>query len=410
MTRAMLALRGLAAAVVIVVAAVLAVLFSSGTFDSSPTITSSVAVLGSPIRPQSAVQYRGVRVGTLQSVEADPAGRSTLVMRMDRDAMTRVPTGAQVRILPLTLFGDQVVDLEPPTGAAPLGIAAGAALPADDSAETVALYTAYQKLYDTLNEIQPAKINMVLSAFADTLRGRGPEIGRTIDTLHRLAVQLDPLVESLGPTLDTVAGISDKLSDSAPDLFTTLRNATQVSQFLVTKQQDIAALLGGGIGLSDEAGAFFDRNHDDIITVVRTADPVVAVLARNPQGLPDVLDSTARAGRATTGLSHRSNLDAVLSIEDTRTYGPRDCPRYGAMAGPNCGSATPPVVPSPWSTQPPPGGTVGAVGSPEETSQLQQILPQMAPTPAPSAPDPGADGLRGLLLGPVLRGSAVHTS
>lgn len=419
MNRALLALRGLAAGVVIVAGSVVTIAASSGAFDASPVVTSSVAIIGSPIRPESAVQYRGVRVGTLQSVDPEPGGRrSTLVMRMDRDAMARVPADAQVRILPLTLFGDQVVDLAPPaqtttqktTQPAVERIADGSVLRADDTTETVALYTAYQDLYNTLNQIQPAKINMVLAAFADLLRGRGSEIGRTVDTVHRLAGQLDPLVQSLGPTLHTVAGISDKLQEAAPDLFASLSNATEVSRFLVTKQQDIAALLGGGIGLSDEAGAFFGRNRDTIITVLRNTAPVVRVLAQQPQGLPGVLDSIGNVGRRTTGVGNRSNINALLSIEDTFTYSPRDCPRYAGAAGPNCGRAAPPQLGSPW-TAARNGGTVGSVGSAEEKGLLQQVLPPPAPpattgTPG-QAPDPVADGLRGLLLGPVLRGSST---
>lgn len=411
MSRALLALRGLAAGVVIVAGSVVTIAGSSGAFDTSPVVRSSVAIVGSPIRPESAVQFRGVRVGTLQKVESEPGGlRSTLVMRMDRDAIARVPANAQVRILPLTLFGDQVVDLAPPAQPGARTIVDGSVLKADDTTETVALYTAYQDLYNTLNEVQPAKINMVLAAFADLLRGRGSEIGRTVDTAHRLAVQLDPLVQTLGPTLDTVAGISDKLQQAAPDLFAALDNATQVSRFLAAKQQDIAALLAGGIGLSDEATTFFGRNRDTLITVLKHTAPTVDVFAKQPNGLPNVLDAVANVGRRTTGLDNRTLLNAVLSIEDTFTYSPRDCPRYAGAAGPNCGRAAPPAVGSPW-TAARNGGTVGSVGSPEEKSLLQQVLPPLAPPATadaqPPAQNPVADGLRGLLLGPVLRGSTV---
>jgi virulence factor Mce-like protein len=410
MTRTLLALRGVAFGMVLVLGGTLAILASAGEFDSSPTVTSAVTIIGSPIRPQSAVQYRGVRVGTLDAVEPDGATTSSmLTMTMDTAAMARIPANVRVRILPRTLFGDQYVDLAPRERGGPVGIRPGAALPADNRTQTVALYTAYQQLYDTLNGIRPAKINLVLSTIADVLRGHGAEIGKTVDTAHRLAVRLGPLAKTIGPSLDTVAGITDKLAQSAPDLFATLDNATQLSQFAVRKQQDIASLLAGGIDLSGRATAFIEDNQANLITVLHNADPVVSVLAENPQGVPDVLRGVANAGRSTDGLSNKTVLDTVLSAEDTKTYTPRDCPRYGSLAGRNCGAATP-ASPANTRSAPAAGGTVGSIGSPQETRQLHQLLPQLTGTAAPrTAPTPTTDGLLGVLAGPLLRGTTVVT-
>jgi phospholipid/cholesterol/gamma-HCH transport system substrate-binding protein len=393
--------RGITAAAVILVGSTVTVAASAGAFDTSPVVTASVQIIGSPIRPQSAVQYRGVRIGTLDGVEPQPGGqRSLLVMRMDADALERIPRGTTVRILPLTLFGDQVVDLSPPpgTGSSVVGIAAGSVLPADESTETVALYTAYQDLYDLLNRVQPAKIQAVLGALADTLRGRGTDIGLSLDQLDRMGAKLDPLLGTIGPTLDTVSGIGDKLAAAAPDLVATLDNATSVSRFLVERHDDIAGLLAGGIGLSEETTRLFGDNRQTAITLLRSADRFAGVLAERPNGFPDVFDSGAALGRATAGLSNRTDLDADVSIERLRTYTPRDCPRYGRLAGPNCNDPTPPEATVP-------GGTVGSVGSPAEADALRQASGAVTGT----APQPSDDGVRGVLLGPLLRGSTVET-
>ncbi|MGI5127526.1 MCE family protein [Pseudonocardia sp. CA-107938] len=380
--------RGVAAAAAILVAAGVTVAASAGAFDRSPTVTSSVQIVGSPIRPESAVQFRGVRVGRLAAVEPEPGGqRSRLVMRMDADALGRIPRGAAVRILPLTLFGDQVVDLAPPAGGGPVGIVADTVLPADDSRETVALYTAYSELYDLLNRVQPAKIQAVLTALADALRGRGTDLGVAIDQLHRSSAKLDPLLETIGPGLDTVSGIGDKLAAAAPDLVATLDDATTVSRFLVDRRDDIAGLLAGGIELSDETTRLLADNHDTAITVIRSGDAVAGVLAEKPTGFPDVFDTAAGFGEVTRGLSNRTDLSATLTVERVHSYTPRDCPRYGHLAGPNCGD---------------PGGTVGGVGSAQEADALRQVAP------ADGSAESG-DGLRGVLLGPMLRGTTVET-
>ena len=395
--------RGAAAAAVLLVGSSVTVAASAGAFDGSPVVTSSVQIVGSPIRPESAVQFRGVRVGTLDGVEPEPGGeRSRLVMRMEPGALDRIPRGAAVRILPLTLFGDQVVDLAPPAGGGPVGIAPGTALPADDTTATVALYTAYQDLYDLLNRVQPAKIQAVLGALADALRGRGTDLGVSIDQLHRTGEKLDPLLDTIGPTLDTVSGIGDRLAAAAPDLVATLDDATAVSRFLVDRRDDIAVLLAGGIGLSDETTRLFADNRDTAISIIRSGDAVAGVLAEKPTGFPDVFDAAAGFGRASTGLSNRTDLSAVVTIEGIHSYTPRDCPRYGPLAGPNCGDAV---------EEPAPGGTVGGVGSPQEADALRQVgdaLGGNSPTER-SAPEESGDGLRGVLLGPIVRGSTVET-
>jgi hypothetical protein len=93
-------------------------------------------------------------------------------------------------------------------------------------------------------------------------------------------------------------------------------------------------------------------------------------------------------------------------------HAPLDCPRYGSMAGPNCGvsssqsaadsSAATPLTQSQVTASGDAG--VGPVGSSQEKQALDSILGPMLR--AQGAPDSVPD-IADLLVGPMLRGSEV---
>lgn len=94
----------------------------------------------------------------------------------------------------------------------------------------------------------------------------------------------------------------------------------------------------------------------------------------------------------------------IVQLTPNRQYTTADCPRYGALAGPNCGNPdTPaPIGSLPSSLDPrnfdPPSSlapAIGPVGSPQEQQQIADILG--------GKPNAAAD----ILFGPLARGTSV---
>ncbi|WP_243788185.1 MCE family protein [Saccharopolyspora gloriosae] len=404
-SRTSLALRGIGGVVVVLAAAAFAVLGGAEAFDSDPAVSAEVPAAAGPVRVNSAVRYRGVVVGELAEVSAGTAG-SRLTLRIDPSTMDSIPAGVRLRILPKTLFGDQYVELAGAESAASQGyLQPGAEIAADTDAGTVRIYEAYTRMFELLENLRPAELQVALGTMADVLRGRGAELGETIDTLHDLSGRFDP-AETVGE-LGEVAGLTEQLATAAPDLLATLDDAVVLSRTVVQQRENLTDLLGAGTELAGRSQRFLDENAARAIEVVHVTRPASEVLGGNAdritETLHDLREFTSNASR--TFVDDRFQIRAPVTLEDPHPYTPADCPRYPGLDGPNCPQAT---------TY---GGAVGSVGTAREKGELERLFTSPIEAPAPSTGDsakPAAgaapdDDLLGLLFGPVVRGTQVVT-
>lgn len=387
-----MALRGVAAVAVLLAASVATIVVQAGAFRADPEVTTTLPDSAGPIRESTPVQFRGVRVGTLAAVVPNEAG-ALLTMRLDPAQLAAIPAGVRVRLLPRTLFGNQYLDLVEGRSA-PGRLTAGTHIPPDDSRPTAQLYDAYTRMYQLLDALEPAKLQVALTAMADSLRGRGERLGSMIDDAAELVGQAGPVLDNLDADLRTVAALGEDLRASAPDLLRSLDNAIALSNVVVEERADIGALLSGAVEVTSRSQRMLADNAGRTVELVRAADPISDILGANPDaasnaqaGLDAFLDGANRA--FATGFF---KIRAKASLESPYPYGPEDCPRYGSLSGPNCRA----------------GGPIGPVGGPQEREAMRRLASLLpAPDGAPPGSAPPSPDLLGLLLGPMARGSEV---
>ena len=393
--RTSLALRGAAAIAVLALGAVVSVAGSAGLLRSEPEVTTTLPAAAGPVRESTPVQFRGIEVGTLAEVEPDEGG-ARLTLRLDPERIGEIPADVVVRLLPRTLFGNQYLDLAGPERRSGARLVAGAELAPDTSRPTAQLYTTYTRMYQLLDALEPAQLQVALTAVADSLRGRGARLGEVIDDSAALRHEAAPVLDGLGSDLRTMAAVSDDLRAASPDLVRTLDNAVALSAVVVQERENIGSLLSGGVEVTDRAQRFVEANGDRAVQLVRTADPITDILGGHPGALGDAhagvdafLDGANRA--FSTGFF---KIRAKASRESPDPYDARDCPRYGAVRGPNCAAAD--------------AGPIGPVGSAQEDDALRRLAP-LLPAPEGAPPAPSSPDLLGLMLGPMVRGSEVMT-
>ncbi|MGW5647850.1 MCE family protein [Saccharopolyspora sp. NPDC003752] len=390
--RNVLAVRGFVALLVLFVAATATVLGGAGAFRSDPEVTTVLPAAAGLIRPETPVQYRGVRVGRLAGVEPGSGG-SRLTLRLDPDELAAIPGDVRVRLMPRTVFGDQYLDLVAPESPGGTALAAGAEVPADDSRPTTQLYHAYTRLYELVDSLQPARLQVALSALAEALRGRGAQLGGVLDDAAQLTA--GPAFDDLGEDVHALSVLGADIAAATPDAVRALDDAVALSGTIVQRKQAIGDLLGAGLAFTDRSQRFVDENAQRIIHIVRATDPIAEVVGRYPDavrngvgGLDAFLDGANRAF-ATGFLKIRMSG----TLDRPYPYSPADCPRYPGLAGPNCGAEQP-------------RGPIGPVGGPQELDAMRQLAPLLPIPPAAAPPSPD---VLGLLLGPVVRGSEVVT-
>lgn len=398
--RLSLAVRGGVVATVVVAILVYITIASTGALSGYPEVTATVPASNAGAREQAAVEYKGVVVGKIISVETKDK-TSTVTLRIyDRQA-AGIPKTAMVRVLPRTLFGDQYIQLVPPETAGGPGLEDGDVLRADMSKGTIQLYHAYVRLTELLQQVRPAEIATALGAMAQLLDGRGEKFGRMIDQLYDITGEVPELLELVDDGMDVATTLSEQLAAATPDGIRAMRNAIALSETIVAEKQTLRRVLAAGISLTGEGERFLADNTDRFVELMNASGPAIDTLAENPQGVPNAI----RAARKllTTGIPAFSTgpwfkIRASLQGSEPNSYvAPRDCPRYGSLAGPNCGGSARAANY---------GGTSGSVGSPQERETLRELA-RLAP--GGSALTDDADGLLGVLVGPMVRGTQVIT-
>lgn len=408
----------------------------AGTFQDYVRVKAKLTGAGDALVPGSDVKMRGVVVGRVGSIRRgegpnDLTGvtaaegltsvlgtRGAVVqLLLFKKYASDIPASVTARSLPANFFGQAFVDLVPYRSRLdaviePLQVGPETIIPQDNSLETAQLQEVFDKLYRVLTAVQPAKLQAALGALAEALSGRGTKINALIahadEYLRELAPGLPALDHDIGAFAtfaETVDAQGPRLLDSVDDLLVTART-------VVDRQQQLIALLSGGLDLTRDANGLVSTNERHAVTVARQGRQIIGTFAEHPTAFSDAF---VDLGRFLGGLSTRENgrigLDTLIGFSPLRPYSAPDCPRYPDLDGPNCpafGPGAPPVSVStarvPVTAGPRYGGTIGGIGSMSEKLTLSALLASLGRDPAATYGDVGV-----LLAGSLLRGLAPVT-
>lgn len=169
--------------------------FFSGSFKSYVPVTVISDRAGLVMDRGGKVKMRGVQVGRVAEITS---GKDRVVLRLDLypDEVKYIPANVHARIRATTFFSAKYVDLVYPSRPTPKRLAAGAVISVDNVGTEV--NTLFANLVKVLDEIDPAKLQSVLSAVAEGLRGRGPAMGQGLTDANEV-------LRAINPRADTVA-------------------------------------------------------------------------------------------------------------------------------------------------------------------------------------------------------------
>ena len=424
-------------------------------FDPGTRIVVVVDQAEDQLEVQADVKLRGVRVGEVRSMRRSADGTVRLVVALDSNEAPEVPADVRARILPKTLFGERFIDLVPASMNDTAPISAGAVVRQDTSGRTVSLQQVFDDLYPVLKSVNPADLNMALSAVATAVRGRGEQIGRTIDGLAAYEARIQTVLPDLGPDLALLADVTARYGDAAPALLSATRNLTVTSATIADKQQVLRTVLQDTYGLSARLRVLVAQNEDRMVRLAHTARPTLSLLARYSPEFGCVFNGAKVAIKRIYDVFGGDHgpfvIRGLLRIAQTRgVYSPSMAPngalekklrRDLAAYGPSCPVLNPnPIGGTPNVAIPIPAlaligtyrGPLGLPASPLDTGAQQEegIGQSGFPGLAPSLGDPsgspddqqavdqaaeaitgqdvsGSNPILNLLFGPLVRGTKV---
>ncbi len=155
-------------ATVVAVVALSAALFRDDFSESVPlTVISPRA--GLVMNPDAKVQFHGVQIGKVESIDELSDGTAALHLAIEPSRLQLIPEDVTVDIASTTVFGAKVVRLIPPDDPSPHSVRAGQVLGAEHV--MIEANTLFEQLVSVLSSIQPDKLHETLGAIASAMRG-----------------------------------------------------------------------------------------------------------------------------------------------------------------------------------------------------------------------------------------------
>ncbi len=320
--------------------------FFRGTFRSFVPVTLKSDRAGLVMESGAKVKLRGVQVGRVATVTGGDPSAVSLKLEIDPNQVRYIPANVQAEIKASTAFGSKYVDLVVPQNPSGKRLAAGAVLQSRNVSTEI--NTVLEDLAGVLRQIDPAKLNAVLAAFADGVRGQGERIGEATTDANEVLLAINPRMDTARQDFRSFKGFSDTYAAAAQDILATLDSASTTSTTITKKASALDALLLGTIGFAQSGIDLLGPSHDNLVRSVDLLESTTRLLMKyNPiytcllVGGKNFLDD---GGYAATGGSngYSAILDAgVLWGNDQYRY-PDNLPIVAAKGGPggkpSCGS------------------------------------------------------------------------
>jgi phospholipid/cholesterol/gamma-HCH transport system substrate-binding protein len=335
---------------VIVAVSMLTAMLFSGTLRKTVPLTVISDRAGLVMEDGAKVKLRGVQIGEVASVDAysDSAGTnlSKLRLKIAPNEFQYLPSNVEAEIKSSTAFGAKYVDLILPSeGASPRPLAPGAVLHCRNV--TVEVNTVFENLQAIVHAIDPAKLNSVLSAVAEGVRGKGDRIGQAITEANRVLLTVNPRMPTVRQDWQLFGKTAQAYSDAAQDILSILDSFSTTSATITTHAKALDDLLLSAVGFSQSGINTIGRNQQNLISAVNILVPTTDLLMKySPtytclfQGAQWFLD---HGGRDALGGNGKSVImDAALLFGDDPYRYPDNLPIVHARGGPggrpSCGS------------------------------------------------------------------------
>lgn len=315
-----------------------------GLFRSTVPVTLISDRAGLIMETGAKVKLRGVEVGRVSAISGG-AGDARLELEINPDQVRFIPANVQAQINATTAFGGKFVDLVEPPDPSPARLSAGAVLQSTNVSTEV--NTVFENVVDLLDMIDPAKLNAVLTAVAEGVRGQGERMGRATTSLNDVLIALNSRSDIMRDDWRSFNDFNNTYDAAAEDIVSILDAAATTSTTITEHSGQLDALLMNVIGFSQAGSNLLTASKDSIVDAVNTLEPTTELLLKyNPgytcwlQGAQWFLDNGGL--RAWGGNGRSIQLDIALLLGNDPYVYPENLPIVAAKGGPGgqpgCGS------------------------------------------------------------------------
>lgn len=316
----------------------------NGTLQRSVPVILAADRAGLVMNPGAKVKMRGVQVGTV----GDIVGASQPVrlhLDIDPSQIRYIPANIQAEIKATTAFGTKYVDLIYPDKPTPARLKRGEILYSRNV--TTEVNTVFQSLVDVLKSVDPAKINAVIGALAEGVRGRGQRMGAAITAADEVLAAYNVRMDTVARDWRSFNAFSKAYDAAAGNIAATLDAASATSATISNHAKDLNDLLFNVVGLSRSGIALVGPNLANIVNGINGLQPTTDLLQKyNPEYTCMLVGAKYYMDHG--GLETRGGNGYSLVIDSGLLFGkdpyvfPENLPLVAAKGGPGgkpgCGS------------------------------------------------------------------------
>jgi phospholipid/cholesterol/gamma-HCH transport system substrate-binding protein len=318
-------------------------LFTGSLTKSVPVILTSDRA-GLVMNPGAKVKLRGVEVGRVGAITGQGPGVK-LELQMDPDQIKYIPSNVGAQIKATTALGTKYVDLIYPDDPSSKTLARGQVLQSRNVSTEV--NTLFQDLTTVLQQVDPQKLNAVLTALAEGVRGQGERIGEATTAANEYLTAYNDRMDTIKEDWRALTRFNEAYEAAADNIVSTLDSATTTSQTIVSHDADLNALLLSTIGVSRTGIDVIGPNTENLVSGINGLLPTTDLLLKyNPEytcllvGANNFIENGGRATRGGNGYS--LVIDSGLLFGDDPYRYPDNLPIVAAKGGPGgqpgCGS------------------------------------------------------------------------
>ncbi|KBR61998.1 MCE family protein [Mycobacterium avium] len=251
-----------------------------GNFTPKTSLTMLASRAGLVMDPGSKVTYNGVeigRVGTISETVRDGKPAAKFTLEVYPRYLKLIPSNVNADIKATTVFGGKYVSLTTPAHPSPQKITPHTII--DARSVTTEINTLFQTITSIAEKVDPVKLNLTLSAAAQSLSGLGEKFGQSVVNANALLDDVNPRMPQARKDVQGLAALGDTYADASPDLFDFLNNAVITSRTINAQQKDLdqALLSAAGFGntgadLFNKGGPYLARGAQDLVPTAQLLD------------------------------------------------------------------------------------------------------------------------------------------
>ena len=294
---------------------------------------------GLVLDPGAKVTYNGVVVGRVTDIDVvESAGppSARLTVEIGTGYLPVIPANVVVDLVASTIFGNKYVAFSAPPDPSAVRVAGGAVI----TASTVT--TEFQTLFETVTgiaeKVDPARLNLTLSAAAEALTGLGTRFGRSLTNANEALTELNPRLPQLRAGVIRLADLADLLTDAGPDLVDALDNALTTAVTLNDHRGELDAALLASIGFAGTAAETLERGAPYLIRGAADFVPTSKLFdTYSPEffcGLRNAAELVPAANAAFGGNGYSLSTNTLLLGAPNPYIYPENLPRVNARGGP----------------------------------------------------------------------------